>query len=332
MTGIASPGLHWFEESDLEVHGKLGEGSYGAVHRVKSKATGAWLAVKKVGAEWFDYGLPPSTMREIATLAQLGPHPNIVRLFGVMESADSEFLLCFELCEGGDLNDRLEEYCGRAVDSQASGSSVGSAQPKRVGIPLARSIIGQVSSGLAHMHRHSLMHRDVKPMNILTDKPLHTVKICDFGMVRHAASPDRLVSREAMTVYYRAPEVMMGCFTYGLPCDVWSAGCVFAEVLCHGCVAFDEETEVEMLFRMFSVLGTPTEQSWPEAFTHPDWNNLFPSFPALGLGSLAYFEQMPSDAFDLLRRLLVLNPKARITMEDVLRHPFLADGTGSKGC
>eukprot|EP00659_Diplonema_papillatum_P021353 gene21353-32833_t len=184
MTGIASPGLHWFEESDLEVHGKLGEGSYGAVHRVKSKATGAWLAVKKVGAEWFDYGLPPSTMREIATLAQLGPHPNIVRLFGVMESADSEFLLCFELCEGGDLNDRLEEYCGRAVDSQASGSSVGSAQPKRVGIPLARSIIGQVSSGLAHMHRHSLMHRDVKPMNILTDKPLHTVKICDFGMVR----------------------------------------------------------------------------------------------------------------------------------------------------
>eukprot|EP01060_Flectonema_neradi_P008004 TRINITY_DN1570_c2_g1_i1.p1 TRINITY_DN1570_c2_g1~~TRINITY_DN1570_c2_g1_i1.p1 ORF type:complete len:169 (+),score=18.19 TRINITY_DN1570_c2_g1_i1:189-695(+) len=116
-TGVYCPGLRCFDESDFEVQRKLGEGSYGAVHRVRTNC-GLWMAVKKVGVDWFDYGLPPSTMREVSLLTKLKGHPNIVDLLGVVCSDNNNggFYLCFELCDA-DLNDKLDEYVGRCDET-----------------------------------------------------------------------------------------------------------------------------------------------------------------------------------------------------------------------
>ena len=312
MTGVYSPGLKVFQEKDLEIHDKLGEGTYGTVHKVRETSRGKWMAVKKVSSDWFDYSLPPSTMREIATLVQLGPHPNVVSLEGVLMGKEGELLLCFELCRGGDLYDKLAEinvYKEHCVEES-------------FGTSWAKHIVREISSGLHHLHRNGIVHRDLKPMNILTDETCKTIKLCDFGMARSVATKDRLLSREAMTTSYRAPEVALSSPFYGMPCDIWSAGLLFGEILT-GKTMFDLDTEVELLMEIFKTLGTPSEATWPGLTALPEWNPNYPKFAGKGLCSRPGVADLCPVELDLLHEMIKCNPSHRITIQEVLSHPFL---------
>eukprot|EP01063_Lacrimia_lanifica_P023426 TRINITY_DN30950_c0_g1_i1.p1 TRINITY_DN30950_c0_g1~~TRINITY_DN30950_c0_g1_i1.p1 ORF type:complete len:323 (+),score=104.77 TRINITY_DN30950_c0_g1_i1:48-1016(+) len=317
MTSVYSPGLRSFTEKDIEVHQLLGEGSYGAVHKVRVKKTGEWMAVKKCGLEFYDHGLPATTMREVAALVQLGAHPNVVTLHGVMRAHEGEMLLCFEFCSGGDLADKLDELTGR-FDGDSGSSALKAVPP-----PLAKHIIRSVSAGLAFLHAHGVMHRDIKPMNVLVDPDCTAVKLCDFGMARSVDVAHRLISREAMTVYYRPPEVLLSSFAYGTAADVWSAGVMFAEVLCCGAVLFDHDTEVAMLMDIFQTLGTPTPATWPGLAEHPDYTSVFPRFRPATLLSKPHMADLSADALDLLQRTVACCPADRLSIDAVLAHPFL---------
>eukprot|EP01059_Diplonema_ambulator_P028460 TRINITY_DN47254_c0_g1_i1.p1 TRINITY_DN47254_c0_g1~~TRINITY_DN47254_c0_g1_i1.p1 ORF type:complete len:354 (+),score=69.55 TRINITY_DN47254_c0_g1_i1:93-1064(+) len=322
MPGVYSPGLEVLDSRDFEIHGKLGEGSYGAVHKVRVMGRrNMWLAVKKVGMEYFDYGLPPGSLREIGSLLLCKGHPNIVSLMGVLHD-DDDLMLGFELCAGGDLSDYLDTFEG-AYDPTDSSTSQESCKGKLIPETTAVYLIKQISTGLGFMHSLDLIHRDMKPMNVLVSSDLQSVKICDFGMVRYTL-PNRLMSREISTIYYRPPEVLLSSTCYGLPSDVWSVGCLFAEILSHGRVLFHRcTTEVALLMRIFQVFGTPTPDTWPAAQHLPDWSPAFPTFEPEHLTSLPYLSTAPQQHVDFLSMLLVLDPSRRCTMDDVLRHPFL---------
>ena len=166
------------------------------------------------------------------------------------------------------------------------------------------------------------MHRDLKPQNVLMTSS-GQIKIADFGSSRAFGVPVRILRGNVVTLWYRAPEILLGSPSYGCPIDLWSIGVIMTEILM-GEVMFRADTEEEQLNVIFSVLGTPTTQSWPAA------NNL-PNFQENSTASLenTLHQRLSPDlsdlAVDLIQNLLILNPDDRMTANEALRHEFLAD-------
>ena len=330
IEGVYSPGFRVFSQKDVEVHNKVGEGSYGAVFKVRMRDSGRWLAVKKSTPEWYDYGLPSSLMREVAALLQVPQHPHLVALEGVLLSADTqESFLCFELLRGGDLEGRLDEIV-----------SSGGGHDGLCGVPdagWARHVMSGVVAAVRHLHRYGVVHRDLKSGNVLLGEAgarpgQHgAVKVCDFGLSRYGGIKGRLVSREAMTLYYRAPEVVLSAVEYGMPVDIWSLGALFFETLT-GHVMFDAEHEVGLLMSVFKALGTPDEESWPGVSALPDYQPAFPRFTPTGLPAhmTAVLQaaksplcgKLPSVFLDLLHEMVQCDPARRVTIRMVEEHTF----------
>eukprot|EP00755_Sulcionema_specki_P015302 Sspe_Gene.58993::Locus_32400_Transcript_1_1_Confidence_1.000_Length_1072::g.58993::m.58993/K02088/CDK3; cyclin-dependent kinase 3 len=322
---VYSPHLVPMVYDDLVLHEKLGEGSYGTVHKARHKATGELLAVKKQMTEWYDYDLPPSSLREVASLVQVPPHPFLVNLRGFLHPSPSEIMLVFEFIAGGDLDARLDEYVGRYQGSNGLNSPGSSSSEGKMMLPLSttRRITWQLVSAVVHLHTHGMIHRDIKPANILVSHDLSVAKLSDLGMARHMEYDDRCISREAMTVNYRPPEVILSGM-YNSSCDIWSVGAVLAELLCHGAVLFEGDKEINCLFQMFEILGTPTEATWPSCCSYPEWNNEFPQMRGKGLRSCPWLDKADPEAVDLLQRMLTMHPAGRVTAADALQHPFFA--------
>ena len=166
------------------------------------------------------------------------------------------------------------------------------------------------------------MHRDLKPQNVLMTSS-GQIKIADFGSSRAFGVPVRILRGNVVTLWYRAPEILLGFPSYGCPIDLWSIGVIMTEILT-GEVMFRADTEEEQLTVIFSVLGTPTSQSWPAAYN-------LPNFREISTASLENTLQQRlspdlSDlAVDLIQNLLILNPDDRMTASEALRHDFLVD-------
>ena len=166
------------------------------------------------------------------------------------------------------------------------------------------------------------MHRDLKPQNVLMTGS-GQIKIADFGSSRAFGVPVRILRGNVVTLWYRAPEILLGSPSYGCPIDLWSIGVIMAEILM-GEVMFRADTEAEQLNVIFSVLGSPTPQSWPAVYNMPNFREI----------STASFENtfhqrlcpgLSNSAADLLHNLLILNPDDRMTASEALRHDFLAE-------
>lgn len=140
---------------------------------------------------------------------------------------------------------------------------------KRLPAELVKSYMYQLLKGLEFCHSHRVLHRDLKPQNLLIDSH-GCIKLADFGLARAFGIPIRAYTHEVVTLWYRAPEILMGARQYACPVDVWSVGCIFAEMIT-GRPLFPGDSEIDELFRIFRVLGTPTEASWPGVSQLPDY-------------------------------------------------------------
>jgi len=187
---------------------KLGEGTYGVVYKAENTDTGEFVAIKNIRLESEDEGVPCTAIREISLLKELD-HPNIVKLVEVIHNID-RLTLVFEFCEQ-DLKQYMDKHFGI------------------ISIQKIKWFLFQLLKAVSFCHAKKVLHRDLKPQNLLIARD-GTLKLADFGLARAFSVPSRGFSHEVVTLWYRAPEVLMGCHNYGTAIDLWSVGCIFAEM------------------------------------------------------------------------------------------------------
>jgi len=281
---------------------KIGEGTYGVVYKAKNRLTGDLVALKKIRLEAEDEGIPSTAIREISILKEL-QHPNIVRLHDVIHT-EKKLTLVFEYLDQ-DLKKMLDEADGDA------------------GLPDLdlKVLLRQLLLGVAFCHDRRVLHRDLKPQNLLINKNNQELKLADFGLARAFGIPVRSYTHEVVTLWYRAPDVLMGSRKYSTPVDLWSVGCIFAEMSA-GKPLFPGTSDADQLVRIFSVLGNPTEESWPSLVDLPDFKE--PYAPMEGKGLVHFVPKLANDphGLDLLERMLQFEPSRRISAKEALQHPY----------
>jgi len=284
---------------------KLGEGTYGVVYKCKHRRTGAFSALKKIRIENEDEGIPPTALREISILKELSRHPNIVGLQDVIMQ-EGKLYLVFDF-----LSMDLKKY----IDSYGHG--------KHLDMTTVKSLTYQLLRGMLFCHQRRILHRDLKPQNLLIDQQ-GILKIADFGLARAFGVPVRAYTHEVVTLWYRAPEVLLGSQRYSCPVDMWSVACIMSELVTKKPL-FQGDSEIDQIFRIFRVMKTPTEELWPGVSELPDYKSTFPKWNDFSLEQHVQRLATDEDGMDLLKQMLVYCPSLRISAKAALVHPFFAD-------
>eukprot|EP01089_Gocevia_fonbrunei_P021617 TRINITY_DN8463_c0_g1_i2.p1 TRINITY_DN8463_c0_g1~~TRINITY_DN8463_c0_g1_i2.p1 ORF type:complete len:314 (+),score=70.59 TRINITY_DN8463_c0_g1_i2:621-1562(+) len=285
-----------------EMTEKIGEGTYGEVYKARDKETNKIIALKKIrllDAE--EEGVPSTTLREISLLKELSRHPNIVCLHDVIHK-NFKLYLVFEF-----LDQDLSVYISSAKEP----------------IPpeLVKSYMYQLLSGIEFCHAHRVLHRDLKPQNLLIDRN-GSLKIADFGLARAFGIPIRVYTHEVITQWYRPPEILLGQERYSTPVDIWSIGCIFAE-MANKAPLFPGDSEIDQLFRIYRTLGTPSEENWPGVTKLPAWGSNFPHWKAQDMTRVV--PSLDAAGVDLFTQMLVYPPGQRISAKAALKHPYFND-------
>ncbi|XP_015783365.1 cyclin-dependent kinase 2 [Tetranychus urticae] len=281
---------------------KIGEGSYGVVYKARHRISGDLVALKRIPLDIESEGVPSTAIREIALLRELN-HPNVVRLLDVIHS-DKNLYLVFEY-----LNQDLKKL----LDESETGLEKS----------LVKSYLWQLLQGIAHCHTQRVLHRDLKPQNLLIDDA-GNIKLADFGLARSISLPIRGYTHEVVTLWYRAPEILLGSSVYGPAVDIWAIGCIFAEMYTKKAL-FPGDSEIDQLFRIFRTLGTPSEKTWPGVEKLPDFKKTFPQWARQDL--FRFLPPMDKDAIDLLTNLLKYDPNKRLSARKALTHKYFKDVT-----
>nr|XP_042117668.1 cyclin-dependent kinase 7 isoform X4 [Peromyscus maniculatus bairdii] len=182
--------------------------------------------------------------------------------------------------------------------------------------------------GLEYLHQHWILHRDLKPNNLLLDEN-GVLKLADFGLAKSFGSPNRAYTHQVVTRWYRAPELLFGARMYGVGVDMWAVGCILAELLLR--VPFlPGDSDLDQLTRIFETLGTPTEEQWPDMCSLPDYVT-FKSFPGIPLQHI--FIAAGDDLLDLIQGLFLFNPCTRTTASQALKTKYFSNRPGpTPGC
>uniref|UniRef100_A0A7N8WVA8 cyclin-dependent kinase n=1 Tax=Mastacembelus armatus TaxID=205130 RepID=A0A7N8WVA8_9TELE len=218
---------------------KLGEGTYATVFKGRSKLTDNLVALKEIRLE-HEEGAPCTAIREVSLLKDL-KHANIVTLHDIVHT-DKSLTLVFEYLDK-DLKQYMDD-CGNILSMQN-----------------VKIFLFQILRGLAYCHRRKVLHRDLKPQNLLINER-GELKLADFGLARAKSVPTKTYSNEVVTLWYRPPDVLLGSSEYSTQIDMWGVGCIFYEMAA-GRPLFPGSTVEDELHLIFRLLGTPTEDSWP---------------------------------------------------------------------
>jgi cyclin-dependent kinase 2 len=302
------------ESSRYEIEMKIGEGVYGIVYKALNKDTNKIVALKVTKRQEdeptlnnkADVGLCSTSIREAAILKHL-KHPNILCIENIFVER-SRFYMSFEY-----MDEDLNKFIKRSVKMRHHQASKWPAQVK--------SLMYQIFSAMAYCRTQSVMHRDLKLQNILIDRDTQQLKVCDFGLARQTYTNGKQLTREVVSLWYRAPEIMLGMKHYSYPIDVWSIGCIFYECLT-GETLLPGDTEIDQIFRTFKLFGTPSLDEWPEMSSLPDYQAKFPQFPSTSWWNESLHLKDDPQAIDLLKHIFVYNPDKRMTAAQALQHAY----------
>ncbi|ODQ79850.1 hypothetical protein BABINDRAFT_8043 [Babjeviella inositovora NRRL Y-12698] len=282
---------------------KLGEGTYATVYKGRNRSTGTLVALKEINLD-SEEGTPSTAIREISLMKEL-KHENIVTLYDVIHT-ENKLTLVFEF-----MDQDLKKY----MDTHGLHGS-GALDPKVV-----KSFMYQLLRGILFCHDNRVLHRDLKPQNLLINAK-GQLKLGDFGLARAFGIPVNTFSNEVVTLWYRAPDVLMGSRNYTTSIDMWSAGCILAEMFT-GKPLFPGNSNDDQLLKIFRLMGTPSERSWPGISQLPNFKQNFKAFLPQDLRVI--IPNMEPLAFNLLQSLLQMRPEARISARQALQHPWFAE-------
>ncbi|KAB8293878.1 hypothetical protein EYC80_009357 [Monilinia laxa] len=291
---------------------KIGEGTYGVVYKAKDLShPGRIVALKKIRLEAEDEGVPSTAIREISLLKEMND-PNIVRLLNIVHADGHKTI---PLSDGGR---------GRALP-EGSGPDLG-----RLGLgdAMVKKFMSQLCEGIRYCHAHRVLHRDLKPQNLLIDRE-GNLKLADFGLARAFGVPLRTYTHEVVTLWYRAPEILLGGRQYSTGVDMWSVGCIFAE-MCTRKPLFPGDSEIDEIFKIFKLLGTPNDQEWPGVSDKTCFPDFKPSFPKWQRDmSQPLCTNLDDNGLDLLELMLVYDPAGRISAKQACQHPYFEEGSAA---
>ncbi|XP_054778866.1 probable serine/threonine-protein kinase At1g09600 [Prosopis cineraria] len=276
---------------------KIGQGTYSSVYKARDLETNKIVALKKVRFTNMDPESVRFMAREIIILRRLD-HPNVMKLEGMITSRVSGSLyLIFEYME--------HDLTGLAA---LPGIKFSEEQIK--------CYMQQLIRGLEHCHKKGVLHRDIKGSNLLIDNK-GNLKIADFGLAT-VLEGQALTSR-VVTLWYRSPELLLGSTNYGVAVDLWSAGCILAELFA-GKPIMPGRTEVEQLHKIFKLCGSPSERYWKKSKL-PHATSFKPQQPYKRVVAET-FKDFPSSALKLLDVLLATEPDDRGTASSALQSEF----------
>ncbi|XP_036058441.1 cyclin-dependent kinase 18 isoform X1 [Onychomys torridus] len=276
---------------------KLGEGTYATVFKGRSKLTENLVALKEIRLE-HEEGAPCTAIREVSLLKDL-KHANIVTLHDLIHT-DRSLTLVFEYLDS-DLKQYLD-HCGNLMNMHN-----------------VKIFMFQLLRGLAYCHHRKILHRDLKPQNLLINDR-GELKLADFGLARAKSVPTKTYSNEVVTLWYRPPDVLLGSTEYSTPIDMWGVGCILYE-MATGKPLFPGSTVKEELHLIFRLLGTPTEETWPGVTSLSEFRAYnFPRYLPQPL--LSHAPRLDTDGINLLTSLLLYESKSRMSAEAALNHPY----------
>lgn len=282
---------------------QLGEGSYATVFKGVCSANKKVVALKEIRLQE-EEGAPFTAIREASLLKQL-KHANIVTLHDIIHTKDT-LMFVFEFVDT-DLNNYLEKY------------------PRGIPPYNVKLFLFQLLRGLAYIHERKILHRDLKPQNLLINE-VGELKLADFGLARAKSVPSHTYSHEVVTLWYRPPDVLLGSKDYTTSLDIWGAGCIFVEMIT-GIALFPGTGDyVAQLNKIWQIAGTATEETWPGVTRFPEYNaDLFVDFPPQRLGIVAPKLLLLTGAESLATGMVQCVPRNRISATDAMRHAYFSN-------
>ena len=283
---------------------RIEEGTYGVVYRARDKRTNETVALKRLKMEKEKEGFPITSLREINTLLK-AQHQNIVTVREIVVGSNMDKIYIVMDFVEHDLKSLMETM----------------KQPFLLGE--VKTLMIQLLRAVAHLHDNWILHRDLKTSNLLLS---HTgiLKVGDFGLAREYGSPLKPYTPIVVTLWYRAPELLLQAKEYSFPIDNWSVGCIFGEFLTMKPL-FQGKSEIDQLNLIFKDLGTPNEKIWPGYSELPLVKKVnFAEIPYNNLHN-RMGQKLTKTGLDLLIRFLTYCPGRRITAEDALKHEFFKE-------
>lgn len=271
------------------------------MYKGKNRETNQLVALKEINLD-SEEGTPSTAIREISLMKEL-KHPNIVTLYDVIHT-ENKLNLVFEYMDR-DLKNYMDTYGVK-----------GALEAKQI-----KWFMYQLLKGVKFCHDNRVLHRDLKPQNLLINSRLE-LKLGDFGLARAFGIPVNTFSNEVVTLWYRAPDVLLGSRSYSTSIDIWSTGCILAELFT-GRPLFPGSNNEDQLQKIFRLMGTPDEYTWPNISSQPNYKPDFPVYPPQDLRKI--IPQIDNAALDLLMGLLQMMPEKRLTAEQALQHPWFAE-------
>uniref|UniRef100_A0A3P8WIM1 cyclin-dependent kinase n=1 Tax=Cynoglossus semilaevis TaxID=244447 RepID=A0A3P8WIM1_CYNSE len=270
---------------------KLGEGTYATVYKGRSKLTENLVALKEIRLE-HEEGAPCTAIREVSLLKDL-KHANIVTLHDIIHTQKS-------LTLDKDLKQYLDD-CGNTIH-------VHNVKDLKV-----------LLRGLSYCHRRKVLHRDLKPQNLLINER-GELKLADFGLARAKSIPTKTYSNEVVTLWYRPPDILLGSTDYSTHIDMWGVGCIFYE-MATGRPLFPGSTVEEELHFIFKLLGTPSEHTWPGICSNDEF--VAYKYPQYRADTLSHHTpRLSIEGVDLLSKFLKFEGRKRISADDALQHYY----------